>query len=268
MLKIIKKFFTSKKQINHTDNNPVNDQVTIQKSDRFIVSYPKSGSTWMRFMVCSYILDAACDFMKGRDLIPDIHADPDKVRKLVNPRIIKSHCSYNEKYKKIVYLVRDGRDVAVSLYFYNIKFKQILKDTSFSEFLTTFNSEKASLYGSWHNHITSWLDNKKDNILLMRYEDIKRSPSEELSKVITFLGLDDQADNERISRAVTYSSFDKMQQTEIKQRQDIPTHKNSDFSINFIRKGQVGDYKNYFSTSDEQEFIKIQGEALKRLNYI
>ncbi|MDH3976580.1 MAG: sulfotransferase domain-containing protein [Deltaproteobacteria bacterium] len=243
------------------------DNFHIRESDVFIVSYPKSGNTWLRFLLCSYMLGEQCDFQKGRKLIPDIHADSKIANNLNSPRLLKSHSMFNDSYKKIIYLVRDGRDVAVSYYWHLIKFKVIPGTLKFSDFLEKFN--KGEFGGKWSEHVISWIDSSTQKHVV-RYEDLKSDPVNNLFKIIEFLNLDGdlKPDFNRIVQAVDNCSLDKMRSIERAQRDSIPTHKNSNFDIDFVRKGGVGDYQNYFSATLEENFIKLHGNSLKRFGYI
>ena len=242
------------------------DYFNVREDDVFIVSYPKSGNTWLRFLLCSYMLDDQCDFHRGRELIPPI-GDTNEAINLESPRLMKSHSSFNDSYKKIIYLVRDGRDVAVSYYWHLIKFNLIPETMKFSEFLDKFN--KGKFDGIWSEHVMSWVNsNVKKQVV--RYEDLKSDPKNNLANIIDFLNLDGgaQPDLNRISRAVDNCSIEKMRSVERAQRDTIPTHKNSNFGIDFIRKGKVGDYKNYFDAPLEEKFIELHGDCLKRFSYI
>ena len=233
--------------------------------DFFLVAYPKSGSTWVRFLVCNYLTNGRCDFLNIFDIIPDLHMSTKFPLKCSKPRILKSHFPYQPEYRNVIYLVRDGRDIAVSYYFHYIKQKKIDKNTSFPKFLDIFNSGSLP-FGLWNTHIISWLTQKPEHFLIIKYEDILINPEEQLVKILKHIGL--KIIPKRIKIAIDASSFDKMYRLECKQHDLISTLSDSEPDIPFVRKGIFGDYLNYFDKNMEAEFIKIHFEALKHLDYI
>ena len=75
-------------------------------------------------------------------------------------RLIKSHEPYSgpqkRVYRKAIYLIRDGRDVAVSYYYTLIR--RGLYEGDFGPFLRLFLAGGVDGYGPWHEHVESWLD--------------------------------------------------------------------------------------------------------------
>ncbi len=89
--------------------------ITVYPDDVFLTSYPRSGNTWMRFLVGNLVHEKeAVTFLNLERLLPDmyIHSDRD-MRSMPHPRVIKSHECFDPRYKRVVYIVRDPRDVAV-----------------------------------------------------------------------------------------------------------------------------------------------------------
>lgn len=264
MLKTIKQKIASFKSSKKQEKQ---NSYTIDPNDIFLVSYPKSGNTWLRFLIGNYFSANQCDFTNIHSIIPDIHYDPSKINKIKEPRIIKSHNSFCPKYRKVIYLVRDGRDVAVSYYYHYLKFKQNQDSISFNEYLKQFNAGQVD-YGLWADHINSWLDNFNsiDKYLIIKYEDIHKNPFDSLKKVIKFAEL--SIDEERIKKSVESSKLENMQSIEKKQSDYDPILSKTDNKINFVRSGQVGEWQSLFTESMKNEFLKIHGNALAKLNYI
>ena len=107
----------------------------VYPDDVFIVSYPRSGNTWMRFLVGELVFQKEIDFHNLRELIPDIYiygCTHSFLESLNRPRYIKSHEPYDPRYPKVIYLVRDPRDVAISYYNWLLKFKKITIDITAS----------------------------------------------------------------------------------------------------------------------------------------
>jgi hypothetical protein len=256
-------------------NGKLPDEITIDDVV-FLVSYPKSGSTWLRFLIGNYLTQNNCNFINHRQIMPSIYDGRDLIENSkTRPLFIKSHASYTPIYRKIIYIVRNGMDVAISSYHYCIKLRSIPQDTKFDDFLFLFNygfeDYFNSTVGTWSSHIHGWLDNSVSNFLLVSYEDLKRNPCQQLEKVLAFSGV--EFHNELIQSAVLASSFEKMQNLEIEQYSYDPEFVdpefiNSDRSINFVRKGAIGEGQSCFSQEQINSFLKFHSSAMTRLGYL
>ena len=63
----------------------------ILPDDTYIVSYPKSGNTWVRFLIGNYITRGNYSFNNNNLVIPDLHMNPERCGDTSRPRFIKSH---------------------------------------------------------------------------------------------------------------------------------------------------------------------------------
>src|SRR5580698_1578569 len=99
----------------------------VLPDDIFLVSYPKSGNTWTRFLLGNLMSpDERVTFVNVERKVPDIYAKSKKaLKKIPSPRVIKSHECFDPRYRRVIYIVRDPRDVAVSAYHYDRKGKNI-----------------------------------------------------------------------------------------------------------------------------------------------
>src|ERR1700730_13661355 len=102
------------------------NSLTVFPDDTFIVSYPKSGNTWTRFLIGNLMYPDAVDFSNINRLV----ADPEDLSKrdlkgLRRPRILKTHQPFDPRYKKVICIVRDPRDVVLSEYHFDIKRRAI-----------------------------------------------------------------------------------------------------------------------------------------------
>lgn len=165
--------------------------------DIYLVSYPKSGNTWLRFLIANVLkthfeIDREVNFFSIHELIPDIHTS----RYLRErgffaehnlPRIIKSHANYNPYYNRVILLVRDPRDVCVSYYHFLQQRKTIPSDWTISQFI------RNQTYGvsAWLKHSQSWyrLLHDRQIIQVFRYEDLLREPKLQLAKIADLFGI-------------------------------------------------------------------------------
>jgi len=81
----------------------------IYPDDTFVVSYPKSGNTWTRFLLANLVYcNEDITFSNIERKIPDpsmvTRADLERVPR---PRIVKSHEYFDPRYKRVIYIVLD-----------------------------------------------------------------------------------------------------------------------------------------------------------------
>ena len=231
----------------------------IFPDDLMIVSYPRSGNTWVRFLLANLVAnpDQPLDFQAMENLVPDIHkaSEWDKLREMPSGRMIKSHMPYDPAYKKVIYIVRDGRDAKVSHYHYHCPHNF---QATFLKFLQT-----DVWPGPWHRHVESWLDHTYNNFfLLVRYEDLLEQPIEQLRRIADFANLPN--DEERLARAVKYSAFDSLKKIEMEW--GYCQVRSPDFK--FFRKGTCDQWKEYFGPEHKDLFKQYANPTLRHLGYI
>ena len=103
------------------------NRFTVYDDDTFLVSYPKSGNTWVRFLLANLLYpNEAVGFANINRLLPAPGVSPRRfLKSLPRPRILKSHEPFDVRFRKVIYLVRDPRDVAVSEYHFDLKKRYI-----------------------------------------------------------------------------------------------------------------------------------------------
>lgn len=241
----------------------------IHESDVFLVSYPKSGNTWMRFLVGNYLSKGKMDFSNGHIYMPDIHYNPEQIDKIdFRPRFIKSHFDFRPEYKNVIYLVRDGREVAVSLFYFLIKMKAIPSEIEFSDYLENYFFTGKTPYGHWNKHVFSWLrDNKADNLILVKYEDLLADTINEFEKIIKFSGL--HLDKENLKSSVERSSFNSMKKDEEQNAKTLKElgHNTADSKYRIIREGKINSWQEKFTDAESRKFSDLYGDALEFLGY-
>jgi hypothetical protein len=219
----------------------------------FVVGYPKSGNTWLSYLL-AYCLNTEFDDFDS----PGIHPRRDFLRKLVKGGLPhKTHAQQLDKVLKthklsmlhgrspIVYALRDGRDVMVSLYC-NKKYFRGEPVGEFDSFLEKFTQD-------WAQHIKACLN--KRELIVARYEELSVSPENTLRNI--FERLDVEVDDTVIGDSISLFSFEKMSKRA----------KGCENLNSFFRKGIVGDWKNYFNDHHKLRFKSAAGELLIALGY-
>jgi len=253
----------------------VGRKLTVFEDDIFLVSYPKSGNTWARFLISNLLYpDIEIDFASIQKLIPDIYLSSDKeILQVSRPRIIKSHEYFDPRYKKVIFIVRDPRDVAVSNYFHLLKYSLNNDETSLSQFTENFLRgvyypvREINPIGSWGENTGSWLGAKKGgaNLLFLRYEDFKINPTRQLHKIANFLSL--SVSESDISNAIKNSSIERMRELELKQK-DVWPNKYTKKNIAFVRRASSGEGQNKLSESTLKQIESCWGEIMQELGYL
>jgi hypothetical protein len=250
---------------------PAGRAVTVFPGDLFLVGYFRSGSTWSRFLFGNFIQqDEPVTFTNMDRLVPSIYESPDRVLRNL-PRVLKSHECFDPRYPRVIYVVRDPRDVAVSFYFYNLKVRVIPDGYSMDEFVTRFVAASVVPYadrvGCWQDHVLSWVRLREGALgfSLVRYEDLLVDPARELTNVAPMLGIDPTAS--RIERAVALSSASYMQSLEKKQSKQWATTKDSRQDIPFVREAKSGGWRTKLSVSAVRTIEQAWGTTMKALGY-
>lgn len=241
----------------------------LRKADCVIVTCPKSGRTWLRIMLSRLV--------QGRYGFPDTAVIGTTAFHRANPSlpgIFFTHDSYIGDYtgnreskadyfgKRIIFLVRDPRDIAVSAYFQwkfrTDKHKRALHSSFFEgRDLSVFDfamHPKGSLKKNI-DRMNSWslARPRLGDMLVVRYEDLRAEPEKWLTQVADFTGY--IATHEEIAAAVEFASLENMKKMEQEgsfgdksRRFSSGTQASSDAYK--VRRGKVGGYRDYFT--DEQ----------------
>jgi hypothetical protein len=240
-------------------------EYTLKSSDVFIVSYPKSGNSWVRFLIANYITEAPIDFNNVQSLIPDIESTPDKINNIKHsPRFIKSHSAYNAQYPNVIYIARDGRDTAVSYYYYHILIGKIDKNMDFRTYFYDFFLKGNLKFGGWGEHVNSW--KSASNVLFIKYEDMLRDTEKEFKKILKYSEL--EFNTEKINKALNNSSLKNMQQTESMNHDYLKQVRNfQNTGYGFVRKGVLGDWKNHFDDEMLAAFNLKYSKTMHEIGY-
>jgi hypothetical protein len=227
------------------------------KPDIFVVSYPKCGRTWLRIMLQKYLESSGHSILhyNDRSLLgmadgPVVKFEHDKGGWVPAPHKEKGLVFNTPKYndKKVVFLVRDLRDVLVSSW-YHLKYRENIFKGDLSDFIRDplVGVEKVVAF---HN---MWIENQSipDDFLLMRYEELHNDPHESFREMLSFIEF--EVDDGLIETAVEKSSFDRMKRMEIKGSMREPWMKPGTKNLGKslkVRKGKVGGYREELDPDD------------------
>lgn len=230
-----------------------------QGDDIYIASYPKSGVTWLQHALCGMIY--GMDVRLTPDslvnmLIPDTHSNKYYLR-TGRPVVFKTHALPQKNMKRVIHLVRDGRDVLAS---YHAMMKNLGRKISLKEMII----DKKGLFPcDWGTHARNWMSNPYNaEIIRISYEELKKEDGETFKKIASFIGV--QLSDERIAEIVEQSKFEEMQKKEIKMGWGNGHVMKEGL---FIRKGKVGSYKEEITEELTVFFENENADILKKLGY-
>lgn len=236
----------------------------IQEDDIFLVAYPKSGNNFLLFLLAVLLYRKKMDWATKGDMIQNVSEEA--VENLPYPHLVWSHEKFDATYPKVIYLVRDPRDIVSSYYHYHLKY--FAECSSFNEFFEAFIEGKV-WPGKWDSHIESWLVNQQKinkGLLLIKYEDLLENTSKEVQRLLNFLNLS-RTENE-ISEAIKWASFDNMKALEQKQKDYL--NGNSPYvnkSMPFLREGRANKWKSVLNKEQLQKINQKFSKTLKKLGY-
>lgn len=237
--------------------------------DIFVLSYPKSGNTWTRFLIANLVYpDQSPDFTNINELVPDPEAlSKRRLAQMRRPRLIKSHQYYHPDYKNIIFIVRDPRDVAVSEYYFHRKRRAYADGLRMEEHVTQFVSGSTTEYGSWGQNTASWLATRAETprFLILRYEDMIENTARELRKVANFMGI--EASAKRVALAVERSSADSMRELEKSQALSWSSTKETRQDIPFVRAAKAGGWREELPEASVALIEQAWGPVMEYLGY-
>jgi hypothetical protein len=117
------------------------------------------------------------------------------------------------KIDRAVYIVRHPFDVALSCApFFGLSLEAIAERMLLAgAFNVTDGRAPFEVTGSWLQHVTGWINEKRCPLLVVRYRDLRLDTPAQLTRILRFMGKSVQPD--RIARAVAFSAFDQLQRS-------------------------------------------------------
>ncbi len=228
----------------------------------FVTGYPKSGTTWACQLVADYLRLPFPRFT----LLP-----------VGCPAAVQGHQRVWKRYRKGVYVLRDGRDVLVSQYFFHARLvpegdhprltsrlrrifpglvnKANIRD-NFAPFLERQMRHPASARANWAEHARSFFEVRNPNVVLLRYEDLLGDGEKTLAEAMARL-TGGEPDFQRAGDALSRYSFQKL----------AGRSPGQEDRSSFFRKGQAGDWVNHFTREAAEIFDHYCGEMLITAGY-
>lgn len=261
-------FFTRQPLLKSLVNTPEAEEWLTRKSNRWNQGRDLSP----------LVLRSAADFIMEREAIREgkrIVGDKSPSSTIHGQAVRDMHAVYPDG--KLVYIVRDGRDVLVSERFRNfveeskflsVEDRRIIEDLRKDQ--TQFTNGSRSIFtetfirrvaGGWVKNLQETEDEGRrlfsDGYFGMRYEDLLSTPFDEMSKLWNFLGV------KKVD-----ASLDKTLRDEMASNPDEEWQaKRNEGIASFLPKGQAGNWQRLFTEKDKSVFKDVAGEMLVKWKY-
>jgi hypothetical protein len=238
--------------------------------DVFLVTYPRSGTTWISCVAVELLFQISPKSLTEIDsIVPDVHMLPEKSAvPAASQYLVKSHFPLNGvppfgEYRRVIYVVRDPRDVMLSYH----RFARTMMDYQggLKEFAMDWVAGRIWPC-SWQEHVNSWLAPRLRaapfELTVLRYEDFIADPIGQTGVLAKVLGVD--PGRARIEEIVADTSSDSMRARERK------GHHGLDPAFNFIGPAKAGNWKQ-LQSRDDLDAISILEEfardTMRRTGY-
>ncbi|XP_051063140.1 sulfotransferase 2A1-like [Phodopus roborovskii] len=249
----------------------------FKDDDVIIVTYPRSGTHWMIEIVSLILSKGDPTWVQTVESHTRcLWIEYEQSQKLLmdqdGPRLMGTHLpiqlfpkSYLTSSAKVIYVIRNPKDVVTSLYHICRDYPIMKNYRTFEEIIHSFIHGDL-VYGSWFDHILGWLTRRDtENFLLMSYEELHRDLRGSIQKVCRFLGK--YLTPEQLDSAMQNASFSVMKDNRMSNHVllRIPKH-DTDSNIPFLRNGLCGDWKNHFTVAQSEAFDKVYREKMSSLD--
>jgi hypothetical protein len=241
--------------------------------DVLISTYPRSGTA--RIVEIAWLLMNNVDVKKAKEVSQGARhifldlCDPTFTTVFSGSKVLpkekfplaKTHLPFHlmkehvKRPTKIIVGFRNPKDNLVSLYhFYRMNKSLGQYKGTFSEWFQLVR-DKHTMYGDIFDYCEGWMSIKdRPNTLFVNFEDMTEDPVREVKRMAQFLGK--EVSDEDVIRIVEWTTFGNMKE-EKSTNYDAIKHI-LDFKISpYMRKGQVGDWKNHFN-AEESKFVDDQ----------
>jgi hypothetical protein len=240
----------------------------LTPDDVLFAAYPKSGSTWLRFVLAGAMTGDEMGFDTIRSVSPRL-GEQRRGPKIVNGagRLVKSHelpafFPIGSARPKVIWLVRDGRDVVVSRFHHLRRFENIPDD--FDAYFERQLSGNVA-YGSWQAHVRQWLDyiaTAPSPAAIVHYEAMLERPLETLLEVNETCGLNLRRD--ALEQAIEANSASRMRS---KEAASTMLSADGAKTTPFVRNARSGGWREELPAAACAKFEAVAGRELRELGY-
>jgi hypothetical protein len=249
----------------------------LRPTDTFLVGHPKSGNTWITYMLAALVekhFDKRATLANLQEFIPAFHARDLKIgtcSHLPSPRMFRNEGpKFPALYPRTIYIVRDPRAVLLSYYhhcLHDSPDKNWKLDAFIDEMMEFGCIKRLEPYIiRWDKQVSDWLQRaKRQPVKIVKYEDIKKDRRKVLQEVVQFLGI--SCTDQDIAQAVQRSSFENMRKEEEIYGAEPYSGTKGEGGF-FMRRGKVDSWKEELSAQARRRIETEFGGAMKKVGYL
>ena len=232
----------------------------LTPNDALLAAYPRSGSTWMRFLLYESLTGQSAEFdavntYKGRNARPVLAG---------GGRVVGTHERYSHGDRKVIYLARDPRSIVISEF--KLERRQG-SQRSFDEFFDAFLNGNSNPFGSWSDHVQFWMTSlpaRRGHLHLVKFEELRSNPEQTLAQVTDFLGV--SVDSTKIETVVRNNAVDRMRAKEDVAPKDTFTRARS-HEIRFVNEGATQSWQEQLSPPQADLLLERTQTSRELLGY-
>lgn len=248
------------------------EELSLRPDDVLIATYPKSGTTWMQELVCLIMSRGDPESVETKPIwfrVPCIETEHRiQLEHVPSPRLLATHFPYSmmsqsfyQVKPKVIYVMRNPRDVCTSHYHFHIMAPYLVTPSSKHDFVHKFLEGKV-IFGSWFDHVKSWLSAADTHrIMYICYEEMIEDLRGAVRRISKFL--DKPLEEEVIEQIADRCVFSNMKNNIMSNRSTSPPAILDQSKGTFMRKGIVGDWKNFLSVAEAERFDALYKEKMK-----
>lgn len=232
-----------------------------EESDIIVVTFPKCGTHWAMEIVRACL--RVCRGVKASWSFLEMHG-LEGIAKAERPRVIVTHLPFHlapfSPSAKYIYVARNPKDCCVSFYHHTKTLPSYnFQDGTFDEYFEIF-VEGLTDFGNYYQNLISWYEKKDEpNVLFLTYESMHADVKKSVLKIAGFvdnkLAQELAEDNAKMAAVIESTTV---------------TNMKKEWEAAFVRKGVVGDWKNYFSEEqsrrlEDRFFKEMEGTSVPKL---
>jgi len=246
-------------------------QDLFRDDDIWLASYPRSGSHFIRFIIHSarhFVRHGSFPAdLSGMKSIPDVHS-----RRLeyadVSPRVIKTHFPFDPRYRHVIHLIRDPRDVIVSYFHYSKGLPHLFSESvpermKLPQFIELFLQGRV-WPGDIRAHSASYSGQSgSTRYTCIRYEQLLAEPQQEYRRLLEAVGVDFPA--QTLGALIEHTSFASMRR--LHQPQTARAGFVESNPVHILRSGTAGQYAQTLRDRTRERIASELGAYLKEYGY-
>lgn len=243
----------------------------IRDDDVMICAYVKCGTHWVWEMVQMLRAGNTKYDTRTKETLMIDFMPKHELDSLPSPRTLNSHFLFRhlpkqvaQKKTKIICITRDPRDVAVSYHHHLSGLAEIARyDGQFNDFLPLYLHGTVP-NGSWFDYTKDWQQTRETHadmqFLCLYFEEIKKNPTQTVHQLSEFLGV--STSPALCSAIADACDFSNLKAADAREKTDPLQFIWKEDHVGIYRKGETGDWKNWFTVMQSEEFDDVYSHKM------